>query len=104
MQPESPVIPQTDYKEIVFAETQDEYFNLPAIRLESREGEVITRWKPNAEELAALNSGASIYLHLWTFNKPLSPIMLRVATPEEIEDGIKTGSAIRYIELTREEV
>ena len=103
MQPMSPVI--EGHEEAVFAKEQSDVYNpLPAIRLESREGEVITRWKPDAGELAALNNGASIYLHNWTFNGPLQPILLHVATPEEIEDGIKAGTAIRYIEVTQEEV
>lgn len=102
MQPENPVIPGRD--SVIFAEDQNEYFNLPAIRLDSREGEVITRWKPSAEELAELNKGGSIYLHQWMFGKPLTPVMLQVATPEEIEAGIQTGVMIRYIELAREEV
>lgn len=102
MQPENPVLP--GHEQMMFAADQPEYFPLPAIRLESREGEVITRWKPNAEELAALNNGESVYLSIWTFGRSLQPINLRVATPEEIEDGIKTGAAIRYIEVTQEEV
>lgn len=102
MQPESPVLP--NHEQVVFAETQSEYNPLPAIRLDSREGEVITRWKPSPEELAMLNAGESMYLSVWTFNHSLQPINLRVATPEEIEDGIQTDTAIRYIELAREEV
>ena len=102
MQPENPVIPGHD--QITFASDQPEYFPLPAIRLENREGEVITRWKPDADDLAALNNGESIYLHQWMFGRPLTPVMLHVATPEQVEDEIKTGTSIRYIELAREEV
>jgi hypothetical protein len=102
MQPESPVIPGQE--EMVFAKDQPEYNPLPAIRLEGRQGEVITRWKPRAEELAALAAGASIYLHLWTFGAPLQPILLTVATPEEAARSIGVPHALRYIELVSETV
>jgi hypothetical protein len=102
MQPENPVIP--GHEQLVFGGSQPEYFNLPAIRLDSREGEVITRWKPSAEELALLNDGGSLFLHVWTFGRSLQPINLYAGTPEQVEDSIQTGTSIRYIELVREEV
>lgn len=100
MQPESPVIPGRD--EVVYAETQAEYEPLPAIRLDCRQGEVITRWKPDAGELEALANGASIYLHLWTFGNPLQPILIEVATPEAVERAISVPHALRYVELAAE--
>lgn len=57
----------------VFAEYQKEYFSLPALQLDTKEGEVITCWKMSfLERLKVLFTG-KVWLVLLTFNKPLTP-------------------------------
>lgn len=102
MRPLCPVIP--DENEVVFAKDQSEYNSLPAVKLDCRQGEVITRWKPDLAELEALNNGASIYLHVWTFGGRLQPVLLEVNTPENIRTKINIPHSLRYIELVEEDV
>ncbi|MEZ5421816.1 MAG: hypothetical protein R2682_15240 [Pyrinomonadaceae bacterium] len=75
----SPVIPGENFPEILIAENQDEYQNLPAIR--AYPGVVITRWQPTVWERLRLLFGGSIYLWIWQFDKPLQPVLLDVNKP-----------------------
>jgi len=59
---------------VVFAEDQPEYLSLPALKIKSDEGYVITCWKMSfLEKIKVLFTG-KIWLCLLTFNKPLTPI------------------------------
>jgi hypothetical protein len=61
-----------------FAEHQDQYTTLPALKIESDEGYVITCWKLTFfEKLKVLFSG-KIWMSLMTFNKSLTPSFLSV--------------------------
>jgi hypothetical protein len=85
MNPVSPVIPgHEEIPEHVFAADQPEYLPLPAVIVPGPNGEVITRWKMTDEEKELLAKGGDIYLSLWTFGKPLQPILLRVATADMV--------------------
>ena len=66
---------------ITFAKDQPEYLPLPALRF--ADGLVLTRWRLSAEELAALVNGEDLYLSVWTFNRPLQPVLLTVGLPME---------------------
>jgi hypothetical protein len=80
MNPVSPVIPGKRFPETVIAKDQDEYRNLPAIRLEG--GVIITRWKMTwAERFHALFHG-NVYLQMWTGGTPVQPVLLQVEKPE----------------------
>ncbi len=64
-----------DFKEsnVVFAEHQDEYNNLPAYV----EGPIVTtRWKPDWLERIRMLFGRSIRLQMLTFGEPLQPIKM----------------------------
>lgn len=102
MHPLSPVLPLQPQNEVVYAKDQPEYNKLPAIRLDCRQGEVITRWRPNAEELELLNRGESIFLHIWTFGDRLQPILIEVDTADNIESRINVPHTLRYIELVED--
>lgn len=81
MTPQSPVVPGLEEHEVKIAEDQDEYGTLPALPLLA-EGRVITRWRLSLKErLTALFNG-NVYLHVWTFNGPLQPVLLEVTEPE----------------------
>lgn len=103
MHPLSPVLPLQFSNEQVYAKDQPEYNKLPAIRLDCRQGEVITRWRPNAEELELLNKGESLYLHIWTFGNRLQPILVEVDTADNVESRINLPHALRYIELVEDD-
>ncbi len=56
---------------IVFAETQDQYGNLPAYK--DDDGVIVSCWNLTfIERLRVLFSG-KLWLGLWSFNKPLTP-------------------------------
>jgi hypothetical protein len=75
-----PVIPGLESFEVVYAKDQPEYIPLRTLRSRTDEGKVMSRWSPTAEQRKAVMQGADIYLTLLTFQGPLQPITLAVAT------------------------
>lgn len=69
--------------EVIYAEDQPEYIQLPAIRFPGTEGLVVTRWTFTNEERDAIDAGADLFLGTMTFNQPLQPLILSVG-PEGI--------------------
>lgn len=91
MQPTSPVLPGYSLSEIIYAENQPQYQNLPSFRTE--DGDVLTRWKLTLRERIKIFFTGSIYLTISTFNHPLQPVMLQVDKPilHEANDEIEQG-------------
>lgn len=66
------------HRNIIFAENQPEYTSLPALKLNTENGEVISCWHMNfRERIKALFTG-KVWLSLMTFNKPLTPSFMSV--------------------------
>lgn len=91
MMPVSPVIPNADAPEIVIAENQPEYQNLPSIPLEG--GIILCRWKMTEEEKRIVSETGDVYLYQWTGGKFVTPMLLQVEVPviqgvEEFSDDI----------------
>ncbi len=80
MQPVSPVIPNQKHDEIIVAENQDEYLNLPSIRLADQS--ILTRWKLTDEEKKIVAETGDVYLIMQTFGKPVTPVMMQVEKPQ----------------------
>lgn len=57
-----------------FAENQPEYIPLPAFRNNSKEGEVISCWQFSIWERLRILFTGKLWVSLWTFNKPLTPL------------------------------
>lgn len=70
---------------VVFAEDQPEYQPLPAIKIDSQQGEVITCWELSDEELADVIKNKKVYLSQLTFNGPLQPVMIHSSLGKFIE-------------------
>lgn len=79
MKPVSPVIPAEAHDEIIVAEHQDEYQNLPAISL--ADGSILTRWKLTEEEKHIILETGDIYLRMFTFGNPVTPVLLMAEKP-----------------------
>lgn len=63
---------------VEFAKNQDEYETLPALKLDTNEGEVISCWKLSFfERLKVLITG-KVWLSLMSFNKALTPSFMSV--------------------------
>ena len=58
---------------IVFAKDQPQYTPLPALKLGTPEGEVISCWKLSPIERIRVLFSGKIWLSMMTFNKPLTP-------------------------------
>lgn len=58
---------------IVFGAGQEEYNQLPAMKLS--DGQVITCWKLSPEEIEQVSVSGKIYLKQLTFNNPLQPLL-----------------------------
>lgn len=68
------------HQNVVFAENQDEYLNLPALKLDS--GEVISCWKMSFKERLTVLFTGKVWLSLLSFNKPLTPSLLSINRKE----------------------
>ena len=62
----------------VFAENQPEYGNLPALKIDSSQGEVISCWKMTLTERIKVLFTGKVWLNLMSFNKPLTPSFMSV--------------------------
>ena len=63
---------------VIYAKDQKEYRNLPALKLDSPQGEVISCWKLSFfERLKVLFTG-KVWNSQFTFNKALAPTALSV--------------------------
>ena len=65
---------------IVIAENQPEYLNLPAHR--SQDGVVTSCWSLNMIERIKVLFSGKLFLQILTFNKPLQPLKLTVEKPD----------------------
>lgn len=63
---------------VVFAKDQPEYQPLPALKLDTPEGEVISCWKLSFKERVKILFTGRIWLSLMSFNKLLTPSYLSV--------------------------
>ena len=70
------------YCNVVYAENQPEYQNLPALKLETDNGEIISCWKLSFKERLIILFTGKMWLSLLSFNKPLTPSFLSVNRKE----------------------
>ena len=64
------------HQNIVFAKDQPEYQPLPALRLDSPNGEIISCWKLSFKERVKIMFTGRVWVSLMSFNKPLTPSFL----------------------------
>ena len=70
------------HQNAVYAKDQPEYLSLPALKIESEYGEVISCWRLSfCERIKVLFTGR-VWLSLMSFNKPLTPSMMSVNRKE----------------------
>ena len=67
---------------VIYAESQAEYLQLPACRKES--GEVISCWKLTICEKIKIVFTGKLWLRVLTFNKPLQPQVVQLNSPFKI--------------------
>ena len=70
------------HQNIVFAKDQPEYQPLPALRLETPQGEVISCWRMSFKERIKVLFFGRVWLSLMSFNKPLTPSYMAVNRKE----------------------
>lgn len=86
------------YCNVVYAENQPEYQNLPALKLENDNGEIISCWKLSFKERLIILFTGKMWLSLLSFNKPLTPSFLSVNRKEVftiIEDKLTILAKIK---------
>ncbi len=77
------------------AEKQDEYNTLPALILDTPEGDVISKWKLTFWERLRVLFLGYIWVDLWCFGKPVTPSRLTtyrkevysLPTDKEVKDA-----------------
>lgn len=80
----SPVIPQADETEKIYAENHPEYQPLPSIRRD--DGVVLTRWLLSEDERRLVAEQGYLYVALITRDGKIQPLKLTVNVPEEFEN------------------
>ena len=70
------------HQNIVYAKDQAEYKSLPALKLDTQEGEVISCWKMSLKERLIVLFTGRVWLSLLSFNKPLTPSFMAVRRKE----------------------
>lgn len=63
---------------VVYAKDQPEYQPLPALRLDTPEGQVISCWKMSFKERIKIFFTGKVWVSLMSFNKPLTPSYISV--------------------------
>jgi len=69
---------------VEYAKDQPEYKTLPALRINSERGEVITCWGLSFKERLKVLFFGKIWLSLLSFNNPLTPIYMTTNKKEVI--------------------
>lgn len=92
MKPVSPVIPGRNLPEIIIAEHQDEYGNLPALHVEN--GIIVTRWHLSFWERLKMLVSGDVYLWVWTFGRPIQPMTMEVEKPAIMAEVSPTGKPV----------
>ena len=80
------------HQNVVFAKNQPEYRPVPALKLDSSNGEVVSCWKMSFKERLRVLFLGRIWVSLLTFNKPLTPSYLstnRKDVYSHTDDNIK---------------
>lgn len=83
----SPVLlkqPTNPDDEIIIAEHQDEYQNLPAV-ITHHGNVILSRWQLTDEELAEVIKTKSVFVYVVTFGLMLQPLLLSVHEDEILE-------------------
>lgn len=62
----------------VFAKDQPEYIPLPALKIDSPRGEVVSCWKMSFSERLKVIFTGMVWMSLVSFNRPLTPSYLSV--------------------------
>jgi len=70
------------HQNIVFAKDQPEYQPLPALRIDSPTGEVVSCWKLTPKERIKIIFTGRVWLSLMSFNKPITQIYKNVKRKE----------------------
>jgi hypothetical protein len=68
----------------VFGESQPEYQPLPALKMPTADGEVITCWEVTDDDLEIIQKTRRIYLSQLTFKGKLQPVMLMTDLSDNI--------------------
>jgi len=79
----SPVMPGSGPIEIILAKDQPEYTPLPVVYIDNAARPMISRWRLDDDERAAIAAGADIVLQQLTFCNPVQPVNLQVVMPED---------------------
>ena len=69
---------------VVFAEDQPEYLPLPVFKSKEPEGECISCWELSLKERIKILFTGKMWLSMWTFHKPLTPVRMTVNKGEVI--------------------
>ena len=70
------------HQNVIFAKDQPEYHPLPALKLNTPEGEVISCWQMSFKERMKVLLTGKVWLSLMSFNKPLTPSYMSVNRDE----------------------
>lgn len=97
MTPVSPVLPGSSAIEIVLGKGQPQYVPLPAVYLDTPARPMITRFRLNDEERAAIAEGADIVLQQLTFGTPFQPVNLQAVARGEFPQFVGEPEGVNNV-------
>ena len=89
------------HQSIVFAKDQPEYQPLPALRLETPQGEVISCWRMSFKERIKVLFFGRVWLSLMIFNKPLTQIYMALNLKEVYSHPDDKQSLLKRLKLKK---
>jgi hypothetical protein len=88
---DGPVIEGLEGLEVVYAKDQPQYLPLRALRADTKEGLVLTRWTLTPKQRKAVAAGADVFLELLTFRQPLQPIRIAIGNGKIDPEWVKVA-------------
>ena len=82
MTPVSPVMQGSADIETIIGRDQPPYTALPTVVMDMRCCPMVSRWRLDDDERAAIAAGADIVLQQLTFRNPFQPINMQVVMPD----------------------
>lgn len=89
MKPVSPVLPGSSDIELILGKDQPQYIPLPAVYLNTPARPMITRFRLDDDERAAIAAGADIVLQQLTFCSPFQPVNLQIVGQDEFPQFVE---------------
>ena len=82
------------HQNCTYAENQPDYMPLPALKIQSEYGEVVSCWRMSFRDRVKVLFTGKVWLSLMSFNKPLTPSFMSVNRKDVYEHPDDTDKIV----------